>query len=172
MRVRSFPIPLRCRAKFSDRALPSPDSNSFVFIDPRERREQPQVGESQISLFGGCNFSSARALLGMAPVVCLGVQSKLGRGGVQELRTHGARTQNDQLVFGYRSRLKTIIWLAVLLRNPPSQLVRFVDKRRVYEHFGQKAVTQRICAGARFSRPRARTGTPHRIAAICGDLLV
>ena len=71
-------MPLHCRAKFSDRALPSPDSNSFVFIDPRERREQPQVGESQISLFGGCNFSSARALLGMAPVVCLDVRSKLG----------------------------------------------------------------------------------------------
>jgi hypothetical protein len=67
----------------------------------------------------------------------LGVRSKLGRGGVQELRTHGARTQ-DQLGFGYRSRLKTIIWLAVLLRNPSSQLVRFVDKRRVYEHFGTK----------------------------------
>jgi hypothetical protein len=39
----------------------------------------------------------------MAPVVCLGVWSKLGRGGVQELRTHGARTQNDQIGFGYRS---------------------------------------------------------------------
>jgi hypothetical protein len=39
----------------------------------------------------------------MAPVVCLGVRSKLGRGGVQELRTHGARTQNDQIGFGYRS---------------------------------------------------------------------
>jgi hypothetical protein len=72
---------------------------------------------------------------------------------VQKLRTHGARTQNDQLGFGYRSRLKTIIWLAVLLRNPSRQLVRFVDKRRVYEHFGQKAVTQRIGAGARFSAP-------------------
>src|SRR5215472_12718463 len=103
----------------------------------------------------------------MAPVVCLGVQSKL-----QELHTHGPRTQNDQLGFGYRSRLKTIVWLAVLSRNPSSQLVRFRDKRRVYEHFGQKAMTQRICAGARFSRPRARTGTPRRIAAICGDLLV
>jgi hypothetical protein len=44
-------MPLHRRAKFSDRALPSPDSNSFVFIDPRERRQQPQVGESQISLF-------------------------------------------------------------------------------------------------------------------------
>jgi hypothetical protein len=108
----------------------------------------------------------------MAPIVCLGVRSKLGQGGVQELRTHGARTQNDQIGFGYRSRLKTIIWLAVLLRNPSSPLVRFRDKRRVYEHFGQKAVMQRICAGARFSRPRARTCTPHRIAAICGDLLV
>jgi hypothetical protein len=59
----------------------------------------------------------------------------------------------------------------MLSRNPSSQLVRFRDKR-IYEHFGQKAMTQRICAGARFSRPRARTGTPHRIAAICGDLLV
>jgi hypothetical protein len=108
----------------------------------------------------------------MAPVVCLGVRSRLGRGGVQELRTHGARTQNDQLGFGYRSRLKTIVWLAVLSRNPSSQSVRFVDQRRVYEHFGQQAVTQRICARARFSRPRARTCTPHRIAAICGDLLV
>src|SRR5262249_19010796 len=70
----SFPMPLHCRAKFSDRALPS-DSNSFVFIDPRERRQQPQIGESQISLFGRCNFPSARALLGVAPVVYLGVRN-------------------------------------------------------------------------------------------------
>src|SRR5262249_28831520 len=111
MRVRSCPMLLRCRAKFSDRALPSPDSNSLVFVDPRERLEQPQVGETQISLFGGCNFPSARALLGMAPVVCLGVRSKLGGGGVQELRAHGARTQNDQLGFGYPSRPQTIILL-------------------------------------------------------------
>src|SRR5262249_24103215 len=108
----------------------------------------------------------------MASAIWCSIRSKLGRGGVQELRTRGPRTQNDQFGFGYRSRLKTIIWLAVLMRNPSSQLASFADKRRVYEHFGQKAVTQRICAGARFSRPCARTGTPHRIAAICGDLLV
>jgi hypothetical protein len=103
----------------------------------------------------------------MAPAICCGIRSKLSRGDVQELRTHGPRAQNDQFGFGYCSRLKTIVCLPVLSRNPSSKLVCFVDKRWVYEHFEQKAVTQRIRAGARFSRPRARTGTSYRIAAIC-----
>jgi hypothetical protein len=45
-----------CRAQISHRALLSQDCHSLVFVDPRERRERPQVGVSQISLFGGCNF--------------------------------------------------------------------------------------------------------------------
>ena len=66
-----------------------------------------------------------------------------------------------------RSCARTARALKMISSASASQLVRFRGKRRVYEHFGQKAVTQRICAGARFSRPRARTGAPHRIAAIC-----
>jgi hypothetical protein len=104
-----------------------------------------------------------------ALVANLGVRSKLGRGGVQELRTHGARTQNDQSASANRSRLKTIIWLAVLLRNPSSQLVCFVDKRRVYEHFGQKA---RDAESLRGSALFPISCADRYSASHCGDLLV
>src|SRR6516162_10973078 len=101
MRVRNFPMPGSLPSKvFGPRVAFA--RQQFVRIYRSSRASAATLGrrESNLSLRRMQLSPSARALLGMAPVVCLGVRSKLGRGGVQELRTHGARNQNDQLGFG------------------------------------------------------------------------